>query len=270
MTGRAMDETQQTLLARIADALERLAPPRTDPDLSAAPAYLWTHAGMQAVRDMDAMPLSAFAAIDMQKAALLENTQRHGRARPAHDVLLWGARGMGKSALVRAVAAHVGLPLVQVGADRLADLPDLFSRLAGISRQFLVFIDDLGVDEEASLRHLRSVLDGGVEARPGNCRLVVTSNRRHLVKRDLSENEAAGSVNPRDTLDDRLALAERFGLSLGFHACSQDDYLAICRSLAAAKGLSIDDSAAIRFATNRGARSGRIASHYVTELAGAA
>lgn len=264
-----MEEDQMPELTRIADALERLSPPRADADLNAAPAYRWTCRGMCAVAALDVLPLDAFAAIDAQKAALLENARRHAEGKPAHDVLLWGARGMGKSALVRAVAADVGIPLVQADALRIADLPQLFARLAEVDRRFLIFIDDLGMDEEASLRHLRSVLDGGVEARPGNCRLAVTSNRRHLVKRDMIK-AVDDDVNARDTLDNQLALAERFGLSLGFHACSQDDYLAICHSLAGAHGLNVDDGEAIRFATNRGARSGRIASHYVTELAGRA
>ena len=263
-----MQTMNSTTLTRIAEALERLAPAPARADLAAFPAYHWSAGGLTGINRLDAMPLEVFAAIEIQKTALFENARRLAAGAPAHDVLLWGARGMGKSALVRAVAAELSLGLVQVDADRIADLPELFRLLDGAERAFLVFIDDLGIDEEASLRALRSVLDGGVEARPDRCRLIVTSNRRHLVKRDLAENEAAASVNPRDTLDDKLALAERFGLSLGFHACSQDDYLAICHSLAREVGVSIDDAAAIRFATQRGARSGRIARHYVTEVAG--
>ena len=252
--------------ARIADALERLSPTPLDADLNMAAAYRWSRRGLRAVEHGEAMPLSRFAAIDPQRDALLENTRRHAKGLPAHDVLLWGSRGMGKSALARAVAADVGTPLVQVDAARIGDLPLLFRRLQEVPRRFFAFIDDLGIDEDSALRQLRSILDGGVEARPGNVRLVVTSNRRHLVRRDMTENEAAASVNPRDTLDDRLALAERFGLSLGFHAASQDDYLAICRALAAP--LAIDEPEALRFARERGARSGRIAAHYVTEVRG--
>lgn len=263
-----MLQSDTETLTRIAAALERLAPGGGDADLATAPAYIWSVRGLEAVHRIDAMPLDRFAAVDKQRAAIAENTQRHAAAKPAHDVLLWGSRGMGKSALVRAAAAAAGTPVVQIEADRIADLPHLFARLGEVDRRFIAFVDDLGIDEEASLRHLRSVLDGGVRARPDNTRLYVTSNRRHIVKRDLADNEAAASVNPRDTLDDKLALAERFGLSLGFHNCSQDDYLAICRSLAAPLGLPVDDAEAIRFAHQRGARSGRIAAHYVTELAG--
>ncbi|MGB7404310.1 MAG: DUF815 domain-containing protein [Pacificimonas sp.] len=263
-----MDETALSKqLSRIAEALERLAPaPRLD-DLTRFPAYRWSHDGLCGLPRVDHLPLDRIAAADRQKKELREAACRHAAGRPAHDVLLWGARGMGKSLLVRSVAADVGLTLVEVDASRIGDLDELFDHLGRVDRRFWIFVDDLGVDEAATLRQLRSVLDGTVRPRPGNVHIVVTSNRRHLVERTLADNEAAASVNARDTLDDKLALAERFGLSLGFHNCSQDEYLAICRALAAPT--QIDERAAINFATKRGARSGRIAAHYVTELQGA-
>ena len=262
-----MIQEEQQQLTRIADALERLAPERAAADLMAAPAYIWSPAGIQAVPQLNALPLDRFAAIDAQRDALRKNSARHAEGRPAHDALLWGARGMGKSALVRAVAAASRLPLVEVTPDRVPMLGELFAMLAGTPRQFIVFVDDLGVDEDAGLRQLRSLLDGGVRPRPPNCRLYVTSNRRHLIRREAEAN-AAAAAHPRDALDDQLALAERFGISLGFHACSQDDYLAICRSLAAPLSLEVDEAEALLFARQRGARSGRIAAHFVTEIAG--
>ncbi|MEO0500242.1 MAG: DUF815 domain-containing protein [Pseudomonadota bacterium] len=250
-------------LTRIADALERLAPPRATADPQSAPAYRWDASGLAPLAHVDALPLDRLARIEAQKQAFLENARRHAAGRAAHDVLLWGARGMGKSALVKSVAVETDLILVAADGRDADRLPDLFAQLAPAPRRFLIFIDDLGVDETALLRALRSVLDGGLTARPDNCRLAVTSNRRHLVARRFTSDD---EVNPRDAADDQLALAERFGLSRGFHAASQDDYLAMCRSLAAP--LDIDKAEAIRFATTRGARSGRIAAHYVTELRG--
>jgi predicted AAA+ superfamily ATPase len=191
-------------------------------------------------------------------------------------MLLWGARGMGKSALVRAAVAAAQeegparIVLVQVGTDSLDSLPELFAELAQAKRNFLVFIDDLGFAEGDTHgpRHLRSWLEGGVEARPANVRLAVTSNRRAIVPREMSEQD--DPINPRDAVDDRLALADRFGLSLGFHACSQDEYLAIVAGYAAEHALVWDEGEALEWAKRRGARSGRVAWHFVTELAGRA
>jgi predicted AAA+ superfamily ATPase len=191
-------------------------------------------------------------------------------------MLLWGSRGMGKSALVRAAtlaaqAAEPGaLALVQVGPDALPGLPRLFGELAQVQRRFLVFIDDLGFDDgdSAAPRRLRSWLEGGVEARPDGVRLAVTSNRRAIVARSMAEQD--DPINPRDVVDDRLALADRFGLSVGFHNCSQDDYLAIVSGYAERYGLALDPADALEWARRRGARSGRVAWQYVTELAGRA
>ncbi len=201
---------------------------------------------------------------------------RHASGHAAHDMLLWGARGMGKSALVRAatVAAQAEAPerlaLVQIAPDALDTLARLFVVLHPIERRFLVYIDDLGFEDgdSAGPRRLRSWLEGGVEARPGNVRIAVTSNRRAIVPRHLSEQD--DPINPRDAVDDRLALADRFGLSVGFHNCSQDDYLAIVAGYAAANGLSWDEGDALEWAKRRGARSGRVGWQFVTELAGRA
>lgn len=266
-------------LVRIAEALERLAPPPVQvADWTAHPAYVWSARGAEAVPLLKAVPLERLCGIDAQKASFTENVRRHAAGQAAHDVLLWGSRGMGKSALVKAAVADAqagGAPiaLVQTGGepDALTQLPALFAALGAVSRRFLVFIDDIGFDgpEAASAaRSLRSLLEGGAMARPANVRLAVTSNRRAIVERTMSEQD--DPINPRDAVDDRLALADRFGLSLGFPACDQNAYLAIIAGYAEAYGLAFDSEDALLWARQRGARSGRIAWHYVTELAGRA
>lgn len=265
------------LLARIADALDRLAPARTGPiDWLGAPAYVWTGAGARSVPKLDAPRLDLLRGIDAQKARATENVMRLAEGHAAHDMLLWGARGMGKSALLRsaiaaAQAAHPGrIALVQAGTEALESLAELFAQLAVAQRNFLVFVDDLGFAESDSAgpRHLRSWLQGGVEARPANIRLAVTSNRRAIVPREASEQ--SDPLNPRDAVDDQLALADRFGLTLGFHNCTQDDYLAIVAGYAAEYALEWDPAEALEWAKRRGARSGRTAWQFVTELAGRA
>ena len=268
-------ELREETLQRIAAALERLAPAAPPAcDWLAAPAYVWTGAG-QPVLAIEAPALARLCGIDLQKERVVANVTRLAHGHAAHDMLLWGARGMGKSALVRSAVKHAQasggqVALVQVASDAIASLTTLFGQLAGVSRNFLVFIDDLGFADGDSVgpRHLRSWLDGGVEARPANVRLAVTSNRRAIVPRHGAEQD--DPINPRDAVDDNLALADRFGLSLGFHACSQDDYLAIVHGYAADLGLPVDDSAALEWSKRRGARSGRVAWHYVTEMAGQA
>ena len=254
-------------LTRIADALDRLAPPpAADADLAAHPAYLWDGRSLVAARSFAPLQLDTLTGVDAQKAALLGNLQRLAAGHAAHDVLLWGARGTGKSALVAATAAAAGVALVEVATHSLDSLPALFARLATTDRPFAVFVDDLGFSSPDEARTLRSLLEGGAEARPATVRLLVTSNRRHLVARDLAEQDSA--INPRDVVDDALALADRFGLSLGFHAIDQDTYVAIVAGYARAYGLSFDAQDAINWATRRGSRSGRVAWQYVVELAG--
>ena len=266
-------------LIRIAAALERIAPPALLPtDWTASPAYVWSSDSVLAVHALQAVPLDRLRGIDAQKATFTENARRHAAGLPAHDVLLWGSRGMGKSALVKAAVSDVqaqggALALVQVGgeADALAGLPRLFGQLGDTDRRFIVFIDDIGFDgPEASsaARSLRSLLEGGAMARPANVRLAVTSNRRAIVERSMGEQD--DPINPRDAVDDRLALADRFGLSLGFPACDQAAYLAMIAGYAEAYGLDLDAEDALLWARQRGSRSGRIAWHYIVELAGRA
>jgi predicted AAA+ superfamily ATPase len=264
-------------LSRIAEALQRLAPqPNAATDWLAAPAYLWTGREGRPIARIEAPPLALLKGIDRQKEAVHANIARLAAGHAAHDMLLWGARGMGKSALVRAAVlaaqdeATGKLALVQAGTDSLDTLPALFAALGAAARNFLVYIDDLGFAEGDTHgpRHLRSWLEGGIEARPANVRLAVTSNRRAIVARQMAEQD--DPINPRDVVDDRLALADRFGLALGFHACSQDEYLDIVRGYAAEHGLAWDEADALEWARRRGARSGRVAWHYVVELAGRA
>ncbi len=264
-------------LARIAAALERMAP--ATPPAAAwhdHPAYVWQGDTARPVLRIHAPALDLLLGIDAQKALVSGNVTRHAMGFAAHDMLLWGSRGMGKSALLRACVAAAqtlrpaAIALVQIAPDALAGLSDLFAALAAVDRRFIVFIDDLGFEDGDSdgPRRLRSWLEGGVEARPGNIRLAVTSNRRAIVPRHAAEQD--DPINPRDAVDDRLALGDRFGLSIGFHACSQDDYLEIVAAYAQSHGLAWDAHEALEWSRRRGARSGRVAWQFITELAGRA
>ena len=272
-----MTSDQGDPLARIADALERLAPVSPPPaDWIAHPAYVWNGAAARAVPKIQAPPLALLRGIDQQKDFVTRNVSRLAQGHAAHDMLLWGARGMGKSALLRAsiVAAQAeqgdAIALVQVAQEALSGIASLFSLLSGLDRRFLVFIDDLGFEDGDGTgpRLLRSWLEGGVEARPANVRLAVTSNRRAIVPRHMREQD--DPINPRDAVDDQLALADRFGLSIGFHNCSQDDYLAIIAGYAEDLGLAWENSEALEWSRRRGGRSGRVAWQFVTEIAGRA
>lgn len=262
-------------LARIAAALERIAPaPAPSADPRAAAAYIWRGDALAAARHFVPLPLDLLTGIEAQKATLCDNARRLARGHAAHDVLLWGAKGTGKSALVKSVVGAVqsdghDLAVIDVAADQLDTLPCLFELIADVPRAFILFIDDIGFDSGGQeTRAFRSLLEGGAEARPANARLHVTSNRRHIVARDIAEQDSA--INPRDVVDDRLALADRFGLTLGFHAVDQDTYLAMVRRYAETYRLPYEERDALAWATQRGARSGRVAWHYATELAGRA
>lgn len=267
------DKGKNRVLMRIADALERLAPPPAQPvDLGAGDAFFWDDAGAKVIEPFDPIDIDLLTGIDTQKARLLDNSSRHASDHAAHDVLLWGSRGMGKSALSKSVVRALqiqgqDIALVETASDQLAKLPALFDLLAREKRRFILFIDDIGFAEGSSEpRMLRSMLEGGASQRPGNVRLYVTSNRRHIVPRQMSEQD--DPINPRDAVDDQLALSDRFGLRLGFHAASQDDYLAIITRYAAAHGLIFEREDALLWAKKRGSRSGRVAWQYIVELAG--
>ncbi len=269
------DKGDREVLERIADALERLAPSSTDPvDLASAAAFHWDGRAAWAIEPFNPIAIDMLTGIDQQKKLLLDNTGRHARGHAAHDVLLWGSRGMGKSALAKSVVRALqsqgqNIALVEVPSDHLGSLPALFELVASESRRFILFIDDIGFSEGSSEpRMLRSMLEGGASERPANVRLYVTSNRRHIVPRHMSEQD--DPVNPRDAIDDQLALSDRFGLRLGFHAASQDDYLAIIARYAEAHHLDFEREDALSWAKQRGSRSGRVAWQYIVELAGRA
>jgi uncharacterized protein len=269
-------------LARIADALERLAPPAPPaPDLAAGEAFLW-HAGpdrLVRVEAVSRVPLGLLVGIDRARDTLLANTRQFARGFPANNTLLWGARGMGKSSLVKAVHAEIaaemaGAPaLVEIQRDDIGSIGRLLGHLRGFERRFLIFCDDLSFSQEDShYKSLKAVLDGGIEGRPPNVLFYATSNRRHLMPRDMIENERSTAINPSEAVEEKVSLSDRFGLWLGFHPCGQEDYLAMIRRYVDAFGIAISDEAlraeAIEWQQTRGARSGRVAWQFVTDLAG--
>lgn len=240
-------------------------------DWSSAPAYVWDGGAARAIDAIVAPPLELLIGIDAQKERVLTNVSRHAQGIAAHDILLWGSRGMGKSALMRSAVAHLGtdrLALVQLSADSIDTLPTLFAELRGVDRRFWLFVDDLGFApaDLAGPRRLRSLLEGGVEARPENVRLGVTTNHRAILPRELENNHSPR--HERDAADDELALADRFGLVLGFHACDQDTYLGIVAAYARYYGLDLAPEDALLWAKQRGARSGRVAWQFIVESAG--
>ena len=264
-------------LARIADALERLAPGLPNAiDWGQYPAYLWHGGHVRTVEHLEALPLDRLKGIERQKQAMVENVVRHARGHAAHDMLLWGARGMGKSALLRASVAEAQahypgrLALIELDLAELPALPDLFAAISDFDRNFVLFLDDLAFDHgnDAALRHLRSALEGSLAPRPANVRLAVTSNHRAILARD--ESDQSGPLHERDRMDDSLALADRFGLRLGFHPCNQDEYLAIVAAHAKPLGLAWENEDALTWSRERGPLSGRSAWQFVVELAGRA
>jgi hypothetical protein len=261
-------------LERIAAALERLSPPPLPAPSSDAPAYRWDGHALSAIPKFAPLPLVLMTGVDSQRDLIMANTQRLAQGAAAHDALLWGSRGAGKSALVKAVVGDLqangaALAMIEVPASAIASLPALFETIRSWPRAVVVFIDDLAFDTTGDgARLLRSVLEGGASARPDHVRLYVTSNRRHIVPRNLEEQ--ASAINPRDAVDDNMALADRFGLSIGFHVCDQDTWLDMVGAYAARLGLDWDRQDALTWMTQRGARSGRVAWHYVVELAGRA
>lgn len=275
---KAPQHVNEQILERIAIALEAIAPQKAPmPDLTAHPAYIAHGEDITAVEQLHTLPLDHLIAISAQKQSVYDNSLRHAQKLPSHDILLWGSRGMGKSALVKSTLSTLqhddhDIALVQCETDResLANLPRLFRLLGEAKRQFVLFIDDIGFGNDQNsiveARILRSHLDGGAMARPDNIRLYVTSNRRAIIARHMQEQD--DPVNPRDVVDDQLALADRFGLSLGFHNCTQDDYLEIVSHYAAHHNLSWQEEDALRWAKQRGHRSGRTAWQYIQQIAG--
>ena len=267
------------LLARIADALERLAPPPAPPpDLRAADAFVWHPAGarLTPVHAVARVDLGLLIGVDRQKQILLDNTSRFARGAPANNAMLWGARGMGKSSLVK--AAHAAQPpgtlaLIEIHREDIRTLPDLLNILRAQTRRCLILCDDLSFEkEDADYKALKSVLDGGIEGRPAHVLFYATSNRRHLMPRDMIDNERATAINPGEATEEKVSLSDRFGLWIGFHGCGQDDYFAMVEGYAAALALPIaaDDlrAQAAEWSITRGGRSGRVAWQFIQDLAG--
>jgi predicted AAA+ superfamily ATPase len=272
------------LLARIAEALERISPPpQMGADFTTADAYVWQarERRAQPVRKVNRVEIALLKGVDRVRDLLAENTERFARGFPANNVLLWGARGMGKSSLVKAIHADVNarklgarpMKLIEIHREDIESLPALMGLLREDPHRFIVFCDDLSFDSgDTSYKSLKAALDGGVEGRPENVAFYATSNRRHLLPRDMMENERSTSINPGEAVEEKVSLSDRFGLWLGFHKCSQDEYLDMIEGYVAHYGLKIAPEAlraeALEWATTRGARSGRTAWQFITDLAG--
>jgi uncharacterized protein len=267
-------------LIRIAEALERLAPPAPPaPDFAVAEAFVWRASGgvFQPVVRVNRTPLELLTGVDRQRDILFGNTSRFAQGFPANNALLWGARGMGKSSLVKSVhgalAGEGRLKLVEIHREDIEALPDLLGVLARAPFRFIVFCDDLSFDgPETSYKALKTALEGGVEGRPENVIFYATSNRRHLMPRDMMENERASAIDPGEVIEEKVSLSDRFGLWIGFHNCSQDDYLAMIFGYVAHYELSAPPETiraeALEWSITRGARSGRVAWQYICDLAG--
>ena len=271
-------------LARIAEALERLAPqPRPRPDFGAADAFVWRadRGALEPIARVNRVDISLLRGVDRVRDLLLENTSRFARGLPANNALLWGARGMGKSSLVKAAHAEINrqgglagpLKLVEIHREDIESLPTLMGLMRDAPQRFIVFCDDLSFDgADTSYKSLKAALEGGIEGRPANVVFYATSNRRHLLPREMVENERSSAINPGEAVEEKVSLSDRFGLWLGFHHCSQDDYLAMVRGYAKFFGLVAAPEAlereALEWATTRGSRSGRTAWQFTQDLAG--
>lgn len=270
------------LLTRIADALDRMAPEaKKAPLLDQAEAFSWdaSNAQLVPVPKVARVDLLLLHGIAQVRDILIENTRRFAQGLPANNALLWGARGMGKSSLVKAAHAHINaksdraLLLVEIHREDIESLPQLMNIIRGRSERFIIFCDDLSFDQDdTSYKSLKAALDGGIEGRPANVIFYATSNRRHLMPREMIDNESSTGINPSEAIQEKVSLSDRFGLWLGFHNCSQDEYLAMIEGYVAHFGLSIeaDDlhARAIEWTATRGARSGRVAWQFVQDLAG--
>lgn len=266
---------------RIAEALERMAPaPLSAPDFAAADAFVW-HVEpdrLEPVAKVNRVDLSLLVGVTRTRETLLANTLQFAKGLPANNALLWGSRGMGKSSIVKAIHAEVlrqghDLKIVELQREDLPSVSRLMNLLRGSEARFLLFCDDLSFGhDDQHYKSLKAVLDGGIEGRPDNVVFYATSNRRHLMPRDMIENERSSAINPSEAVEEKVSLSDRFGLWLGFHPCSQDDYLDMIRGYCKAYGVEIDEDTlwaeAIEWQATRGARSGRVAWQYFTDLAG--
>ncbi|MBX6424656.1 MAG: ATP-binding protein [Variibacter sp.] len=281
-----VDSALISSLQRIADALERLVPRAASaPDFDAADAFVWHPATRELapVPRVNRVDMSLLKGIDRVRDTLVENTERFARGLPANNALLWGARGMGKSSLVKAAHAAVNatvtaagggrLKLIEIHREDIESLPDLMALLRGSIHRFIVFCDDLSFDgADTTYKSLKAVLEGGIEGRPENVIFYATSNRRHLMPREMMDNERATAINPGEAIEEKVSLSDRFGLWLGFHRCTQDEYLAMVQGYVNHFRIPVDPETlraeALEWATTRGSRSGRVAWQYVQDLAG--
>lgn len=270
-------------LQRIAEALERIAPPPPPPaDIASAEAFVWEAAAggrLRPVPRVARVELGLLRGIERAADILLDNTRRFAQGLPANNALLWGARGMGKSSLVKAVHAELNrekpgsLVLIELHREDIESLPALLQLLASCGRRCLIFCDDLSFDAgESSYKSLKAVLEGGIEGRPDNVLFYATSNRRHLMPRQMIENERGTAIHPGEAVEEKVSLSDRFGLWLGFHPCSQEVYLAMIDGYVRHYGLDMPAAPlraeALEWATTRGARSGRVAWQFINDLAG--
>ncbi|MEJ1976490.1 MAG: ATP-binding protein [Acetobacteraceae bacterium] len=277
-----MDDTLPALLTRIAEALERLAPPPAPAvGLDAADAFVWhpENRSLSPVPHVARVDLALLRGVERQRDLLVTNTLRFAAGLPANNAMLWGARGMGKSSLVKAAHAEAlahtpgSLVLIEIQREDIATLPELLNRLRPSKRRYLVFCDDLSFErEDADYKALKSVLDGGIEGRPSNVLFYATSNRRHLMPRDMIENERSTAINPSEATEEKVSLSDRFGLWIGFHNCDQPTYFAMVEGYAREMGLAIEPEAllaeAASWSVGRGGRSGRVAWQFAQDLAG--
>ncbi len=281
-TSPSLDDT----LLRIAVALERLTPPPPAvPDFEAADAYIWLaeEGRFLPVVHVNRMPIALLKSVDRMRDTLLVNTENFAHGLPANNALLWGSRGMGKSSLVKAVHAEVAeqqksasalpLKLIEIHREDIASLPRCLSHLRGRPERFILFCDDLSFDaDDTSYKSLKAVLEGGIEGRPANVVFYATSNRRHLMPREMMDNERATAINPGEAVEEKVSLSDRFGLWIGFHNCSQADYLGMVQGYAAHYGLDYPQeklrTEALEWSMTRGSRSGRVAWQYIQDLAG--
>jgi uncharacterized protein len=277
-----MDNAYIPLLTRIAQALERIKPPApAQPDLQSADAYVWDGQTLelQPIQTVSRVDLKLIQGVDLQKEILHANTLQFAKGLPANNALLWGARGMGKSSLIKSIHADVlkqhkgALALIEIHREDIPTLPMLLRMLRNNPRRFVLFCDDLSFSEnESSYKSLKAVLEGGLEGRPDNVIIYATSNRRHLMPRDMIENERSTAISPYETVEEKVSLSDRFGLWLGFHACDQQTYFAIIDGYA--DWLKLPHSrdalhaAAIEWSVTRGARSGRVSWQFIQDIAG--
>ena len=287
MAKRDKSPNDKLLLARIAASVDRMAPPAIGTGLPAGDAFVWEPAqgGLIGVPHVAHVDLTLLKGVESQRDTLLANTERFAKGLPANNALLWGARGMGKSSLVKAVHEEVNrarkgkandekrLVLIEIHREDIDSLPVLLRILRATKRRILLFCDDLSFDkDDTSYKSLKAALEGGIEGRPANTIFYATSNRRHLMPRDLVDNERGTAINPGEAVEEKVSLSDRFGLWLGFHHCGQDEYLAMIDGYAAFHHLKIAPEElrkrALAWSMGRGGRSGRVAWQFIQDLAG--